>query len=242
MLPDFEAAVTGKSVKDSVEFDLTFPADYRATDVAGKTAQFKVTVKLVEAPVLPKVDADLARALGVESGDLDELRREVRANVEREVARRLQSRAKNAVMEKLRGMPEIDLPKSLVDTEIRRLIQITRADLESKGVPNAKEAPLAPEVFVEEAQARVKLGLLVGEIARVNRLEPSPDKVRELVALQAMNYENPVEMIKWYYADPRRLQEVQAVVLEDAVVEWVLGNAKTKAGKVSFEELMEIAQ
>lgn len=242
MLPDFEAAVTGRSAGESVEFDLTFPADYRATDVAGKTARFKVTVKRVEAPVLPKVDADFAKALGVDSGDLEELRREVRANVEREVARRLQSRAKNAVMEKLRGMPDIDLPKSLVDTEIRRLTQITRADLESKGIPNAKDVPLAPEVFVEEAQARVKLGLLVGEIARIHQLQPSPDKVRELVAQQAMNYENPVEMIKWYYADPRRLQEVQAVVLEDEVVEWVLGQAKTKAGKVSFEELMDIAK
>jgi trigger factor len=242
MLPDFENAVTGKSSKDVVEFDLTFPADYRATDIAGKTAQFKVTIKSVEGPVLPKVDADFAKLLGVESGDLDELRSEVRANVEREVARRLQSRAKNAVMEKLRDMPEIDLPKSLVDTEIRRLMQITRADLESKGIPNAKDVPLAPEIFVEEALARVKLGLLVGEIARVNQLQPSPDKVRELVAQQAMNYENPAEMIKWYYTDPRRLQEVQAVVLEDEVVEWVLAKAKTKAAKVSFEELMDIAK
>ncbi len=242
MLPDFENAVTGKSAKDVVEFDLTFPADYRATDIAGKTAKFKVTVKQVEGPVLPKVDADFAMALGVESGDLDELRREVRANVEREVARRLQSKAKNAVMEKLRDMPDIELPKSLIDTEIRRLMQITRADLESKGIPNAKDVPLAPEIFVEEAQARVKLGLLVGEIARVNQLQPSSDKVRDLVMQQAMNYENPAEMIKWYYADPRRLQEVQAVVLEDEVVEWVLGRAKTKTGKVSFEELMDIAK
>ncbi|MBU3694232.1 MAG: trigger factor [Rhodocyclaceae bacterium] len=242
MLPDFENAVTGKSAKDVVEFDLTFPADYRATDIAGKTAQFKVTVKAVEGPVLPEVDADFAKVLGVESGDLDELRREVRANVEREVVRRLQSRAKTAVMQKLREMPDIDLPKSLVDTEIRRLMQITRADLESKGIPNAKDVPLAPEIFVEEAQARVKLGLLVGEIARVNQLQPSPDKVRELVAQQAMNYENPAEMIKWYYTDPRRLQEVQAVVLEDEVVEWVLAQAKTTAAAVSFDELMDIAK
>lgn len=242
MLPDFENAVTGKSAKDTVEFDLTFPADYRATDIAGKTAQFKVTVKGIEGPVLPKVDADFAKALGVESGDLDELRREVRANVEREVARRLQSKAKNAVMEKLRDMPDIDLPKSLVDTEIRRLTQITRADLESKGIPNAKDVPLAPEIFVEEAQARVKLGLLVGEIARVNQLQPSPDKVRDLVVQQAMNYENPAEMVQWYYADPRRLQEVQAVVLEDEVVEWVLAKASTETVAIGFEELMEIAQ
>lgn len=242
MLPDFEAAVTGKSADEGVEFDLTFPADYRATDIAGKTAQFKVTVKRVEGPVLPEVDADFARALGVASGDLDELRRELRANVEREVARRLQSKAKSAVMEKLRDLPDIDLPKSLVDTEIRRLIQITRADLESKGIPNAKEVPLAPELFVEEAQARVKLGLLVGEIARVNRLQPSSDKVRDLVMSQAMSYENPAEMVQWYYADPRRLQEVQAVVLEDEVVEWVLARAKTSTAAISFEELMDIAQ
>lgn len=242
MLPDFEAAVTGKSAKDVAEFDLTFPADYRATDIAGKTAQFKVTVKLVEGPQLPKVDADFAKALGVESGDLDELRTELRANVEREVARRLQSKAKNAVMEKLRDVPDIDLPKSLLDSEIRRLIQITRADLESKGIPNAKDVPMAPELFVEEAEARVKLGLLVGEIARINQLQPSPQKVRDLVVQQAMNYENPAEMVQWYYADPRRLQEVQAVVLEDEVVEWVLGQAKTKTAKISFEELMDIAQ
>ncbi|MFZ4499685.1 MAG: trigger factor, partial [Burkholderiales bacterium] len=242
MLPDFETAVSGKAAKESVEFDLTFPADYRATDIAGKTAQFKVTVKLVESPVLPKVDADFAKALGVDSGDLDELRKELRANVEREVARRLQSMAKNAVMTQLREMPEIDLPKSLVDTEIRRLIQITRADLESKGIPNAKDVPLAPELFVEEAEARVKLGLLVGEIARINQLQPSSDKVRDLVMTQAMNYENPGEMVQWYYADPRRLQEVQAVVLEDEVVEWVLARAKTKTAKISFEELMDIAK
>lgn len=242
MLPDFEAAITGKSAKETAEFDLTFPADYRATDVAGKTAQFKVTIKLVEGPVLPKVDEDFAKALGVESGDVDELRKEVRANVEREVARRLQSKAKNVVMEKLRDMPDIELPKSLLDTEIRRLIQITRADLESKGIPNAKDVPLAPELFVEEAEARVKLGLLVGEIARINQLQPSPQKVRDLVVQQAMNYENPAEMVQWYYADPRRLQEVQAVVLEDEVVEWVFGQAKSKAAKVSFEELMDIAK
>ncbi|NCA23893.1 MAG: trigger factor, partial [Betaproteobacteria bacterium] len=221
--------------------DLTFPTDYRATDVAGKTAQFKVTVKLVESPVLPKIDEDFARALGVDSGDVEELRRELRANVEREVARRLQSKAKNSVMEALRDLPDVDLPKNLVDTEIRRLMQITRADLESKGIPNAKDVPLAPEIFVEEAQARVKLGLLVGEIARLNQLQPSPEKVRDLVIQQATSYENPAEMVQWFYADPRRLQEVQAVVLEDEVVEWVFAQGKPKTSKIAFEELMDIA-
>ena len=241
MLPDFEAAVTGKAAKEAVEFDLTFPTDYRATDVAGKTAQFKVTVKLVESPVLPKIDEDFARALGVDTGDVEELRRELRANVEREVARRLQSKAKNSVMEALRDLPDVDLPKNLVDTEIRRLMQITRADLESKGIPNAKDVPLAPEIFVEEAQARVKLGLLVGEIARLNQLQPSPEKVRDLVIQQATSYENPAEMVQWFYADPRRLQEVQAVVLEDEVVEWVFAQGKPKTSKIAFEELMDIA-
>ncbi len=242
MLPDFEAAIAGKSAKETTEFDLTFPQDYRATDVAGKTARFTVTIKQVEGPVLPKVDADFAKALGVESGDVDELRRELRTNVEREVARRLQSKAKTAVMEKLREVPDVSLPKSLVDTEIRRLIQLTRADLEAKGIPSAKEMPLPPEMFVEEAEARVKLGLLVGEIARINQLVPAPEKVRDLVIQQSMNYENPAEMVQWFYADPRRLQEAQGVVLEDAVVDWVLGQAKTKAVKISFEELMDISR
>ncbi|MPM90259.1 Trigger factor [bioreactor metagenome] len=241
MLPDFEKAVEGSKAGETKTFDLTFPEDYHAKDLAGQTVQFEITVKQVQAPRLPEVDADFARQMGVADGDVEKMRAEVEANLKREVKRRIEARLKDQVMEALLKANPIAIPNALVDMEIQRLMQAARQDMEQRGM-KAKDMPLQPEWFAENAKRRVTLGLILAEVVKTENLQAKPEQVRAMVEDMAATYEQPEEVIRWYYAQPQRLSDVEGVAIENNVVEWVLGKAKVTDKAVAFDELMSQQQ
>ena len=237
MLKDFEAAVIGLQAGESKTFDMTFPAEYHAPKLAGQAVQFEVKLNKVEAPVLPAVDADFAKALGVADGDVARLRDEVRTNLEREVKRRVQAKVKDQVMNALVAAAPIEVPKALVGSEARVLADNARRDLQMRGV-NVKDIPVDPSWFTEQAEHRVRLGLIMAELVKAQSLQAKPEQVRAMVDEMAQSYEDPAELVRWYYADAERLSQVEAVCIEDNVVEWVSTQAQTTEKPVAFDELM----
>ena len=238
LLPDFEAALAGLKTGDSKGFDLKFPDDYHGKEVAGKTAHFDVTVSEVAAPKLPQIDAEFALSLGVPDGDLAKMRGEVKANLEREVKQRLKAKTKDQVMQALLDATPVDVPKSLIEMEIQTLQNMMRENMASRGMPVKDDVPMPAEIFTAQAQRRVSLGLILGELVRENNLHARPEQVRASVDLQAQSYEKPDEVVKWFYSQPDRLRDIESVVLEENVVEWALGVAKAEDKAITFDELM----
>ncbi len=238
MLPQFDAAARGMAAGESKRFELEFPADYHGKDVAGKKASFELAMKQVEAPRLPELDAEFAKSLGVADGDLGTMRAEVRANVEREVKKRVESRTRSQALQALLDSTPLDLPKSLVQEEAQRLAQAAAADLQARGL-KVEQGRLDPAVFEASAKRRVALGLIIGELARAQGLQPKPEQVRALIEQEAQGYESPAEVVKWFYMQPQRLSEMEGLALEGNVVNWVLSKAKVVDKPVSFNELME---
>lgn len=235
LLKDFEQSLIGVKAGDNKGFDMTFPADYAAANLAGKQAHFEVQVNAVETPVLPPLDADFARALGVEDGDVDKLKAEVKANLEREVKRRAQSKLKEQAMELLLQKSTLDLPQSLVAMETDRLMKMTEADMQSRGVQTMK---LSADMFTGQAERRVRLGLILAEIVQANALKAQPEQIRTLIAEQAESYEDPEQVVQWYYQSPERMREIESLALEENVVAWVAGQAQVENVTTSFEDLM----
>jgi trigger factor len=235
LLKDFEQNLTGLKAGDSKGFDLTFPAEYAAKDLAGKAAHFEVQVKEVQAPVLPPIDAEFAKALGVEDGDVEKLKAEVKSNLEREVKRRVQTQLKEQTMELLLQKSTLDLPQSLVGMETDRLRRMTEADMQQRGVQTMK---LSADMFTGQAERRVRLGLILAEIVQANKLVAQPEQIRALIQEQAQSYEEPEQVIQWYYQSPERMQEIESLALEENVVAWVTGQAQVEDVTTSFEELM----
>ncbi len=178
MLPEFETATLGLKVGESKSFPLTFPADYHGKEVAGKTAEFTVTLKKVEWAHLPEVDDAFAKSLGIADGSVEKMRADIRENLEREVKRRTHSMLKDQVMEALLKVSELDVPKALVEQDQERLVEMARRDLEQRGMPNAKDMPIPAEMFTQQAERRVKLGLILAEIVKANGLEAKPDQIK----------------------------------------------------------------
>jgi trigger factor len=240
MLPDFESQLRGVGAGASKTFDLTFPADYHAKELAGKTASFEVAVKRIEAPQLPELNADFARALGIPDGDLGKMRGEVRANLEREVKKRLGARVKDQVMRLILESNPIDVPMALVQSEAQQLVENAKEDLKNRGLdPN--QVPVQAAWFMEQATRRVKLGLVMAEMVREKGLQARPEQVRALVQEMADSYENPSEVVRWYYSQPQQLAQAEALVIEENVVDWVLKNASVSDKDIAFDELMGTA-
>ena len=241
MLKEFEDAVRGMKTGESKTFPLAFPADYHGKDVAGKSADFMVTVKKIEAANLPEVNEAFAKSLGIADGTVEALRADIRKNLEREVKFRLLARNKQAAMDALIAKSELDLPKSIVQNEIDRLVEGARADLKQRGIKDADKAPIPEDVFRPQAERRVRLGLVVAELVRSNNLQAKPEQIKQHVEELAASYEKPAEVVRWYYSDPRRLGEVEAIVIENNVTDFVLSKAKVVEKQVSFDELMQQA-
>jgi trigger factor len=237
LLADFEKQVVGLKAGESRTFELTFPEDYHAKDLAGKNAQFEITLKRVEEPLLPEVNAEFARQLGIGDGDLGRMRADIEANLERELRRRVQARVKDQVMKALLDNATLELPKSLVDFEMERLAAGMRKDLAGRGL-KADDIPMPREAFEPEARRRVMLGLIVAEVVRQNALQAKPDQVKAVIQDYAQSYERPEEVVRWYYQSPDRLREVESLVLEDNVVQWALSRVKTEDKPADFDELM----
>ncbi|TAN74309.1 MAG: trigger factor [Gallionella sp.] len=237
MLPEFEAAIIGMKAGETKSFDMTFPDDYHGKDVAGKQVTFTIALHSVEAPKLPEVDAKFAESVGIAGGDVSNLEGEIRVNLQREVARRLRARNKEAAMEVLLKAARFDLPKTLVEWEMQNLMRQTAQDMEARGI-KMKDVPLSPELFAERAAKRVKLGLILSDLTQKHGLRAKPEQVRALVEDNAQSYDQPEEVVHWYYADSSRLQEIENLVMEENVAAWVMGQVKTADKNVTFNELM----
>jgi trigger factor len=238
MLPDFESGVRGMSPGETKSFPVNFPEDYGSKELAGKTAQFETTLKKLEAPRLPGIDSEFATALGVPEGDLDKMRTDIRANLEREVGQRVNARTKANVMEGLAKLAEFELPQALVEAESAELLQRAIEDLKSRGMDMKQLPEIPPDTFKEQAERRVRLGLIVAEAVREHGLAAKPDQIRKQIEDMAQAYENPGEVVRYYFSDKDRLAEIEALVVEQNVVDWVLSKAQVSEREMPFDELM----
>lgn len=238
MLPEFETAVRGMKAGESKTFPLNFPEDYGSKEVAGKTAEFAITVTEVAEGVLPEVDAEFAKSLGQPEGDVEKLLADVRNNIEREVKVRAQARSKASVMDALVESCSFDVPKALVQSDAQGRVTAAREELKQRGVPNAESVPIPVEAFTAESERRVRLGLLVSELVQAADLQAKPEQVRARIEEFAQNYEQPAQVVAYYLSDRQRRAEIEAIVLEDNVVEHVLSKAQVTDEDVAFEELM----
>lgn len=238
MLQEFEKAVEGMKLGESKTFQLPFPADYNGKDVAGKTADFLVSVKKIEAAHLPEVNEALAKSLGIADASVDGLQADIRRNLEREVKFRLLARNKQAALDALLSVSELDLPKSSVQSEVDRLIAGMRADLKQRGIKDADKAPIPEDLFRSQAERRVRLGLTVAELVKNNALHAKPEQIKAHIEELAASYEKPADVVRWYYSDNQRMAEVEAVVIENNVTQFILTQATVADKAISFDELM----
>lgn len=236
-LPEFETALVDVKAGENKAFDVAFPDDYQAQELAGKAAAFEVSVADVAAPQLPEVDAEFARSLGIADGDVQKMRAEIQANLEREVKNRIHAKLKEQVMQAFLDSTKIDVPKSLLEMETRRLMQNARNDMQARGM-NVNDVPLPADIFADQAARRVSLGLILAEAVRVNGLTAKPEQINVLIQEFAQSYEDPQEVIKWHHQNPERMQEIESLALENNVVEWALAQAQVEDQSVSFDELM----
>jgi trigger factor len=238
MLPEFETAATGMKAGEVKVFPLTFPADYNGKDVAGKTVEFTVTVKSIAKPNLPEVNADFAKALGQPEGDVEKLLADVRGNIEREVSSRVLAKTKASVMDALVATAQFDIPKALLESETQSRIKLAREQLKERGMPNADTFPIPPDAFTEEATRRVKLGLMISELIKVAGLQAKPEQVRTRIETFAQGYEQPAQVVSYYLSDRQRRAEIEAIVLEDNVVDHILSQAQVAEDNVNFDQIM----
>jgi len=237
MLPEFEAATVGLKVGESKTFPLAFPEDYHGKDVAGKTAEFTITLKKLEWAHLPEVDAEFAKSLGIEDGSVEKMREDIKVNLEREVTARIKARNKEAVMDALVKATEMDVPKVMIEQDSQRLAEQTRQDMAQRGM-DVKSLPFPADLFATKAERRVRLGLILSQLVQENNLQATQEQVKSQIEDFAQSYEDPKEVLKYYYSDRRRLGEIEALVLEENVVNYVLGKAKVTTKDIAFDELM----
>ncbi|NIA56094.1 trigger factor [Massilia sp. TW-1] len=237
MLPEFEAATVGLKVGEAKTFPLAFPEDYHGKDVAGKTAEFTITLKKLEWAHLPEVDAEFAKSLGIEDGSIEKMREDIKVNLEREVNARIKARNKEAVMDALVKHTEMDVPKVMIEQDSERLAEQTRQDMAQRGM-DVKSLPFPADLFATKAERRVRLGLILSQLVQENNLQATQEQVKAQIEDFSQSYEDPKEVLKYYYSDRRRLGEVEALVLEENVVNYVLGKAKVTTKDIAFDELM----
>ena len=235
-LDEFENNLVGQKKGDHKHFEVTFPADYHSSELAGKQVSFDVDVKEVAQAHLPVLDSEFAKALGIPDGDFGRLKEDVKTNLNREVDRRTQARVKDQVMKVLHDSAQIEVPKTLVEMEINRLMGEMQENLRARGMKQGAELPR--DLFESDAKRRVTLGLIIAELVRTQNLQAKPEQLKELVSQHAQSYENPSEVVQWYYQSPDRLREVESLALENNVVQWALSVAKVEDVVVEFDELM----
>ena len=238
MLEQFDKAVRGMKCGESKTFALHFPDDYHGQDVAGKEADFRVTTTKIEAQKLPEVDEAFARSLGIKDGTVQALRDDVKKNLQREVQQRVLARNKAAVMDALLKVAQLELPKSLVGGERDRLIESAREDLKKRGIKDADTAPLPQDLFDAQAERRVRLGLVVGELVRQHNLQAKPEQLQKHIEEMSQSYEKPAEVMRWYLSDRQRMAEVEAMVIEKNVTDFVMSKAKVVDRMLPFDDLM----
>lgn len=235
--PEFDENLTGLKAGATKSFDITYPADHQPEQLAGKTVTYEVTVNSVARPKLPEVDATFAKSLGVEDGDIAKMREEIKASLALEVDKRVKAKVKEQVFQVLVDSTEVELPTALIHLEIDRLGQMAQRNLQERGV-DLSTVRLEPSMFEEQAKRGVKLRLILSELVNKENLTATADQVRAMVDQFGQSFEQPEDVVRWYYADPKRLDEPAALATEENVVEWVLKAAKVSNKKVKFDELM----
>jgi len=238
MLPEFDAAVTGASAGETREFSLTFPADYHGREVAGKEARFTLTVHRVEAPEVPALDSEFAKAFGIASASVEDLRREVEANLRLELKRKVDAAVKAQALSGLRQRVTFAVPKALVDSEAHALRERTLANLREQPNVKPENLDLSLDVFRPQAEERVALGLIIAELVRNEQLHAKPEQIKTLVTETAQTYEQPDAVVRWHYEKAERLRDFEAMVLEQNVVDWILARAKVTDEPTTFETVM----
>jgi len=236
MIEGFESGLIGAVQGESRGLDLAFPADYRVETLAGKPVHFEVEVLEIKEPRLPGLDEAFAKAFGVEDGNLETLRSDVRANMDRELRQKVSALMKNRVMDALFERNPLDVPKAMVAREAEQLKQQAKAEMASSGRPSTLDLPA--DIFADQAKRRVALGLLVGEILRQSGMKADPDRVRATVEDLASSYEQGEEVVRWYYGNKEQMAAVENLVIEDQVVDWVLGQCRVEDEPSSFSQLM----
>jgi trigger factor len=237
MIPGFDKEITGMKVGEEKTINVTFPEDYHAENLKGKEAEFDIVLHKTEGPVLPAIDDEFAKLFGIESGGVEALRTEVKKNMTRELVQAVKAKLKEQVIEGLLAGHEVGLPAALVSQEVDVLRQ--QAMERFKGQMDPKNLPELPaEMFKEQAERRVKIGLLLGEVIKVNELKVDTAKVDELIASAASAYEDPQEVIQYYASNQELMQQMQNVALEEQAVELLVETAKVTDQKTSFTEIM----
>ena len=236
-MSSFDDELIGGKTGGVKKFDITYPDDHNPAQIAGKTVSYEVTFNSVSQPILPEIDGEFAKSLGVDDGDIIKMRAEIKLSLEQEVEKRVKARIKEQVFQALVVDSKIDTPKSLVTEEINRMMQMTVQNLQQRGM-DPKGIKLEPAMFEEQAKRSTTLRLILSEIVNTNKLQASADQVRETVDMFAQSYEKPSELVSWYYADVKRLDEPAALATEENVVNWVLSKAKIIPKTIKFDELM----
>ncbi|MCG8427447.1 MAG: trigger factor [Chromatiales bacterium] len=240
MIEGFEAGLVGAKAEESKTLELKFPEDYRVETLAGKDTTFEVEVGKVAEPVLPEVDEEFIKVFGVTEGGVDAFKAEIRGNMERELEEKIHSGVKQQAMDALLEVNSFDVPQALITQEAQALQQQAKANIAQSGQPSQIELPI--NLFEDQAKRRVQLGLLIAEIIEQNKIEIDADRVRAKVEQFAQSYEQPQEVIDYYYSDKKNLAAVENVVLEDQVVDWVIEQAKVEEQSSTFEEIMNPQQ
>lgn len=237
MLPDFEAGVLGMKENDVKEVSVTFPEDYQSKDVAGKTAVFTITLKNVSEAVLPEVNEEFAKSLGIADGDVSKMRAEIKKNVEREVNRRVNEMTKESAINALLAATPIEVPSTIVAEESKNLAERMKENFAAQGMDN-KDLNLPLEMFNDQAKRRVSISLAMGELVREQKLEPTEEQIKKIVTEFADSYEDPQEVIDWYFSDRKNLQGPTSLAIEQNVVDYILSKAKVTDKTMSFDEVM----
>ena len=237
MIPGFEEGLIGLSGGDEKDLEVTFPEDYQADNLAGKAAVFKIKVNSVSEPVLPELDDEFFTLFDVKEGGLEAFREEVKSNMQRERDASIKAKVKNQVMDGLDATNELELPQALLDEEVNRMRQEAVQQFGGgQGAPQIDPSVLPAEMFSDQAGKRVKLALIINAIVEKNELAPDEDKVRETIETMASSYEDPEQVINFYYSNEQQLSQIRNVVLEEQIVDLVLESAKVSEKAVSYEE------
>ena len=239
-IASFDEQLIGGKTGATKSFEITYPADHNPAQLAGKAVGYEVTFVTVSQPKLPEVDADFAKSLGVEDGDIEKMKAEIAESLKQEVAKRVSAKLKEQVFQALVDSAEFDIPRIILETEVNRMMQTTEQNLKQRGA-DLGNIRLEPAMFEEQAKRSAKLRLVLGELINTNSLHATADQVRAMVDVFAQSFERPSEVVTWYYADPKRLDEPAALATEENAVSWVLSKAKVADKKVKFDDLMGTA-
>lgn len=234
---EFDDALTGGKAGASKTFEITYPADHNPAQLAGKTVSYDVTFVSVSQPKFPEIDAEFAKSLGVADGNVDTMRAEITESLKQEVAKRVSAKVKEQVFAALVENTELEIPRILLGSEINRMMETTAQNLKQRGA-DMSNIKLEPAMFEDQAKRSTKLRLILGELINGNNLHASADQIRAMVDVFAQSFERPADVVTWYYADPKRLDEPSALATEENAVQYILSIAKVTDKKVKFDDLM----